>query len=74
MATIFKDGNLLKKVRNDGPYQPSTLDLQSKKADKIGTADIKITDSSRGVILVDRSTGTSYRLFIEDGNLGIEEV
>jgi len=36
--------------------------------------DLTITNPNNGLILTDRKTGKEYRLFVEDGNLGIEEV
>ena len=36
--------------------------------------DIEIPSASAGVILVDRTTGTKYRLYIDNGTLGIEVV
>jgi len=37
--------------------------------------DIEFTNENKGIILVDRSdTSKKYRLFIDNGNLGIEEV
>jgi len=36
--------------------------------------DIEITDNSKGVILKDRTTGTRYRLYVDNGTLGIEAV
>lgn len=39
-----------------------------------GDADIEITDSAKGLILKDRTTATRYRLFIDNGIIGIESV
>jgi hypothetical protein len=36
--------------------------------------DIEITDNTKGVILKDRTTGTRYRLKVDNGTLGIEAV
>ena len=36
--------------------------------------DMLWSDSSKGPVLIDRNDGTKYRLFINNGNLGIEEV
>lgn len=44
------------------------------KVDKIGADDIEITDANKGLILVDRTTAIRYRLFVDDGVLGIEAV
>jgi len=38
------------------------------------TGDIKISKSDKGFVLVDRKDGKEYRLYVEDGNLGLEEV
>jgi len=39
------------------------------------SGDINITDDLKGVTLIDRSDNTkTYRLYVDDGNLGIEEV
>ena len=38
------------------------------------TVDITFTDNTKGVVLKDRTTGTSYRLFVNNGVLDIEAV
>ena len=39
------------------------------------SGDIEILNKSKGVVLIDRSDSTKkYRLFIDNGNLGIEEI
>lgn len=38
------------------------------------SGDIYITDSARGLVLKDRSTGTTYRLYFKNGNLQFETV
>lgn len=48
--------------------------LLAAKADKAGSSDIEITDPSKGFILPDRTTSTRYRLFIDNGILGIETI
>ena len=48
--------------------------LLAGKADITGDDDITITDSSKGVILKDRTTGTGYRLFIDNGMIGTESI
>lgn len=44
------------------------------KADKVGAADLEITDSAKGYILKDRTTGNRCRLFVDNGIIGIEEI
>ena len=39
-----------------------------------GAADIRITDSTKGLRLVDRTTATEYRIFIDNGAIGIESI
>lgn len=36
--------------------------------------DIEVTDSTKGLILIDRTTGTKYRLYVDNGTLNIEPV
>ena len=54
--------------------------LASHNADETGhnlTAreeDIVFADSMKGIVFIDQNTGTKYRLFVDSGNLGIEEV
>lgn len=40
----------------------------------IVTGDLDIRDSTKGVILTDRSTGTRYRLFVNNGLLSVEAI
>jgi hypothetical protein len=56
-------GNYYTKTESDARY------LQSA-----GANDIEITDSAKGLILEDRTTATRYRLYIDNGIFGIEEV
>ena len=59
----------------DGTYSSSQTDaLLSAKADKVGSADIEITAATKGLILPDRTTSTRYRVFIDNGILGIETI
>ena len=48
--------------------------LMGAKANKVGTEDIEITDVAKGVILKDRGNDKRYRLYIENDQLGIEEL
>lgn len=54
--------------------------LASHNADEAGhnllarTEDIVFADSLKGIVLIDQNSGAKYRLFIESGNLGIEEI
>jgi hypothetical protein len=41
-------------------------------AEKIESEDIRITDSSKGLILKDRTTSTYYRLAVDNGIFGLE--
>jgi len=80
MPGLVKEGNSIKKVGIGGPYQPSTLDLENRKLNKDysntqpAVADIRFASDSYGVILMDRTDGTPYRLYIDNGVLGIESV
>ncbi len=38
------------------------------------TQDVAFLDKLKGVILIDRVTNTKYRIFVDNGNFGIEEV
>ena len=44
------------------------------KVAKTGTDDITITVASKGLVLVDRTTSTKYRLYVNNGALAIESV
>lgn len=48
--------------------------LLAVKADKVGTDDIEITDPLRGTVYTDRTTGMRYRLYVDNGIIGIESV
>lgn len=50
------------------------LSLFATKASLVGSSDIEITDAAKGFILKDRSTGTRYRIMIEDGEFTKEIV
>jgi hypothetical protein len=41
---------------------------------KAGADDIEVTDPAKGFIVTDRSDGTRYRFFVDNGILGIESV
>ena len=38
------------------------------------SSDMEFTDSSKGPILIDRSTGTKYRIYVDSGSLKVESV
>jgi hypothetical protein len=60
----------------DGSYYNTTeVDaLLAGKVSKIGTSDIEITDDDKGLIQVDRVTGTAYRLVISNGTIELEAI
>jgi len=80
MAGLIKQGNAIKKVDLGDTYQPSTLDLDATKLNKDysntqpAVADIEFSQNNLGVILIDRTDGTHYRLYVDNGVLGIESV
>lgn len=56
---------------------PSAQDfsqLDSRYAKLAGSSDIEITDAAKGVIQADRTTGKRYRIYIDNGIIGIEEI
>jgi len=36
--------------------------------------DVQFTDSTKGVILADRSDGNNYRVYVDNGTLSVEQV
>jgi hypothetical protein len=48
--------------------------VDTTRAAKTGADDIAVTDANRGLILKDRTTGTSYRLFVNAGTLNVESI
>lgn len=42
--------------------------------EKTHSADIKVSDKTKGLTLIDRTTDTVYRLFVDNGVLDIEVV
>jgi len=72
---------IVKKSNVSELYQPSTLALENEKLNKDysnttpAVSDIEFNNGSLGIILIDRSDSTKkYRLYVDNGNLGIEEV
>jgi hypothetical protein len=65
-GTLAPSSNYYTKAENDA--------LLTAKADKVGTDDIKITDSAKGFIVKDRTTSTYYRIFVDSGVIGIESI
>jgi len=53
----------------------SDAEILQKVENATSSSDIEFKSDATGVILIDRSDNTKkYRLFVDDGNLGIEEV
>lgn len=50
------------------------IDTQGKPAGVSCDADFFFTVSGTGVVLVDRTTGTTWRLYIDNGVLNLEQV
>ena len=71
---IDDEGDVGPAPASDYYTKAETSALVNGKADKVGTDDIQITDSTKGFILQDRTTGTNYRLFIDNNIIGIESV
>ena len=66
-------------INSPSGYYPVILDVRKPYGTEPDIAyktsrDIEITNSSRGIILRDRTTGTRYRLYVDNGNLNIEPV
>lgn len=61
-ALVFDAGAL----SNDGQFNITSY-IETNK-------DLKITDSSKGLLMVDRTTSTVYRLYMDDGIIGQEVV
>ena len=73
---VFKVADCITNAEFDTSFVPLFDYTGSKILDKIKAAnkDIETFDKNRSLILEDRGNGTKYRLYIENGNLGIEEV
>ena len=73
--------NKIELVGTDGKGMNAKY-LDGLKADKFERrdtsqtriGDVIFTNNTDGVVLADRKTGIQYRLYIDNGNLGIEEV
>jgi len=63
------DGAAYVDVAQVGPGALLTLLAKAEASD-----DIEFKSSSKGVILIDRTTGTKYRLYVDNGVLDIEAV
>ena len=62
-------------INNTNTISTSSGDLILNPSGETTTGkDIEITDNTKGVILKDRTTGTRYRLKVDNGTLGIEAV
>jgi hypothetical protein len=75
--TVFNSGGSQGFIFNSG--QSITLNATNNivlnpSGETTTGKDIEITDNTKGVILKDRTTGTRYRLKVDNGTLGIEAV
>jgi hypothetical protein len=67
-------GNVLVSDATNGIIFIDIVSNRIAKSDLQTDFDIKINDSSKGLILIDRYDGTNYRFLINNGNIEIEEV
>lgn len=72
---LLSDDAVIPPAPDDDYYTKTQVDaLLTPKAAKVGADDIEITDATKGLILADRTTTTRYRIFIDNGVIGIESL
>ena len=76
ISLLDSNGNSVINLTLDSSMNIATLNSnQTIDGSKTFSKDILISDENQGVILTDRSdTSKKYRLYVNNGNFGIEEV
>jgi hypothetical protein len=75
VSTYIGSGIFMNLGCNGGAFWGSFLEFMKDTVDKltiIDNGDVKVWDAAAGVILKDRTTGTFYRLKVDNGVLGVE--